>query len=271
MSIIIMLCKNTIKSFKENIEKRRQFVTVFMGLIVLIFYNLTFDYGFSFLVLLLIAFVFIALLENNTSGDNLNIKYLDLPIFIALTLVSVILICSSVGKYGVKDNSIKTILNPYDINYRLKYIQEEASENTDEIKLFIQNEPYVLQDSMYKRYWHTVFLNEKNLNDEELFKIIDFGLNLFKTIKPATPMYIETINSRARVMTDTLRKLPNIEREGIDSRVQELRDLIIEEYKTNVKNIKDINRNQKTVEECDIILEEYNQILMRVNIDVNNI
>ena len=263
LTIIILFTKDTINNIKNCSEKRKQILTVFIALMLMFLYNFIFDFGMSFIVIILATFQFIALLQID-SEEDINIKYIDIVSLIIIGLVLTTLTCSCIAKYFIKDVKIKAKFAPYVVNYNAKALDKN---NLDDIKRFISKDPYRKQNDMYKLYWNTLYEKRNEIPYDELQDYIDFGIKTFETIKCTSAVKFNTLFDRIYIMIDAVEKLEEIE--NTEESVKRLKEQIKKEYETNKEYIKDINRNHKSKTESENKLNEYKTCLGKIQIEVD--
>ena len=260
LGMIVWLCKTIIKELIKNKEKRKQKLSVFIGLMLLIIYNLTFDFGMSFIVLILATFQFIALLQFENEED-VNLKFIDIAVLITIGVVFITLTCSTVAKYAVNNPKTKAKLAPYVVSYNVNAMDED---NLEDIISFIKKEPYRRQNDMYKLYWNVLYENKNVFTKEQLEKYINFGIKTFETKKCVSPIYFSTIFERVQIMADSVKKLEEIE--NTNDNINKLKEQMQKEYNIYSKYLQDTNRNYKTQAEAQNAMKDYKSILETIDI-----
>ena len=260
LGILILFCKEIIKDLLSNKEKRKLKLSAFTGLMSIMLYNLLFDFGMSFIVIILIVFAFIALLQFE-KNENINLKYIDTSFLIIIGIVFIILLNSCIAKYCISDLKIKSKLAPYVAKYNLKAMDKT---NIEDIKKYIQIEPYKNQNSMYRAYWNTLYENRNNYSEEQLKKYIDFGIKTFETKKSVYSIYFDAILERTEIMKDVINQLEEIE--NTNDSIIRLKEQMKKEYKTNSEYIKDTKRNNSNETEVVNTLNNYKSILEAIDI-----
>ena len=80
-------------------------------------------------------------------------------------------------------------------------------------------------------------------------------------------MYIDTILPRVYIMQNVYLKLKNMnfDNQEIKKQIEELKQIINDEYEVNIVNIKDKERNGSAQENINNIVKEYEKILEKIN------
>ena len=274
LAVFIGLNINVLQEYKNDKEKNKYKIPILFGLNILILHSLCFDFNMSFLIINLIVFIYIAALMYNSKHDNLTEKkvilnILDYIVLTFLTLILLVFIFANIAGYCVKDNETRKKMCPYNKTYKYICIEENIEKDKDykytlqELQELMEKEPYYEQEKVYSIYWNLLFKNINSLNDDEIIYYLKFINNQYKTIKPATPMYIDTIMIRVDRMENCYLRLKNMnyDKEEILDQIEELKQIIKNEYKINIENINDKERNGLPEHQILMIVEKYNKIL----------
>lgn len=272
--LIIGLNIKIIKDCVKDKEKRQQKLSILFGLDLIILHSLCFDFNMSFLVILLITFMYIAVLIHDSKEEIQNIKILDYCVLVFLSLLLVVLILANIAKYTISDKSLKKNIGFYNASYKYDYISESIENGNDfkynlsEIQKLMRKEPYFYQNELYEKYWNLLLGNLEKLNDDEVIDYLKFVNNQYKTAKFMTPMYINTILSRVSIMQNAYLKLEsmNYENQNLIEQIKELKQIIYDEYEVNIVNIKDKERNGSKQEKINNIVKQYDEILEKINL-----
>ena len=252
---------------KQSREIKKQYLSIFVGLAMLIIYNFVFDFGMSFVVIILTAFLYIAILQIERK-EELKTEILEYISLLMIGTVVVILLGANLAKYVVNDSSIKCNLSYYNAEYKFNEIKDKEKNNLEKIKSFITEEPYYAQNYVYELYWNAIFENYTKYTEEELYRYIDFGIETFKTIRCVSPVYFSTIFERANVMAEVIKKLEQIE--AIEKgKIDQVKEIMTQEYYTNKEFMLDDSRNNQSKSECEKSIRDYKNILKAVNIIVD--
>ena len=208
--------------------------------------------------------------EKLTKAKCKIIEIVDYIVFVILAIVLATLICGCIAKYCVEDETIKKNLAPYNSKYTFEYInlQTRNTQNykqiIEEIQKLIQNEPYYNQNELYEKYCRLILMY--NIKSDKLAEYLQFINHQYKTAKIATPMKINSVMVRAKTMANTYIELKekNYSNEKILEQIEQLRQIINEEYKINIINIKAKERNGLEQETIDKYEAEYTEILEKI-------
>ena len=123
---IILLCKNTIKNFRNNVENKNRNSSIFIGLIVFILYSLVFDFSMSYILTILLVFVYTAVLQRDDNevieiNENLNKGYtcIDWFVLIIIIVLFIVLAKANIANLFIEDSETKLNFAPYMLDYRV--------------------------------------------------------------------------------------------------------------------------------------------------------
>ena len=198
------------------------------------------------------------------------IEIVDYIVFGILTIALATLICGSIAKYCVEDENIKKNLAPYNSKYTFEYINSQTRNTQNykqtiaQIQKLMHNEPYYNQNELYDKYCRLILSH--NIKSDKLAEYLQFINNQYKTTKIAKPMKINSVMDRAKTMANTYIELKerNYSNEKILEQIEQLKQIIKEEYKTNIINIKAKERNDLERETIDKYVTEYTEILEKI-------
>ena len=274
---LLLIIYFNIKLLKEcitNKEQRKYKLSILFGLNLIILHSIFFDFDMSFLVIMLIVFVYLAILMYDSKETIQKLKVLDYCILIFLSFIFIILIFANVAKYCATDKNLKRTLGFYDASYQYDYINESIKKensyiyNLKEIQNLMTNEPYFYQNELYAKYWNLLLKNLKNLTDNQIINYIMFINNQYRTAKFITPMYIDTILTRVYIMQKAYLTLEsmNYTNQDLINQIEALKQIIKDEYEVNIVNINDKERNGAKQENIDNIVEQYEKMLEKINL-----
>ena len=274
--LLLIICFN-VKIFKDCIKHKEKYqykLSILIGLNLIILHSLCFDFDMSFLLIMLILYTYIAILMYDSKEEIQNLKILDYCILLFLSFILGILIFANVAKYYVSNTNLKKTIGFYDATYQYQYIEECIKNHNDfkyilkEIQKLMQKEPYSYQNQLYEKYWNLLLGNLENLNTAEITDYLKFVNNQYRTAKFITPMYIDTILTRVKTMENAYLNLRylNDDNQEIKTQIEELKQIIKDEYKVNIVNIKDKERNGKSNEIINSIVKKYEEILENINL-----
>lgn len=272
--LIIALNIKIIKDCVKDKEKRHQKLSILFGLNLIILHSLCFDFNMSFLLILLITFAYIAILMYDSKEEIQKLKILDYCVLVFLSLLLVVLILANIAKYVIFDKSLKKNIGFYNDSYQYDYIiecienGEDFKHNLSELQKLMTKEPYFHQNELYEKYWNLLLDNLENVRNDELIDYLKFINNQYRTVKFNTPMYIDTILSRVTIMKDAYLKLEsmNYKNQDLIEQIEKLKQIINDEYKVNIVNIKDKERNGQKQEKINNIVKQYDEILEKINL-----
>ena len=228
---------------------------------LLIGYNFVFDFGMSFVVILLTVFEYISIIQFENKEEK-NIKFLDYLVFIVLGIVFVVLVRANIAM-SVEDCKDKVNLAPYVSEYQYKNIDEKdfSKSNLENVKQYMLHEPYSFQNNIYKMYWKLVFNNVDILSDEELKDYINFGIERLNTVKSVAQMDFDKILERMEIIKDVINSLENIANVFCKEKAEQLKEQLNKEYELNMSNLKDTRRNKYSDYIIDMYIKKYEEIL----------
>ena len=279
LSVFLGINIKLIKEYINNINQESKYkLAILIGLDILILHSLFFDFNMSFLIINLLVFMYIAVLMYNEKDFTQNqktegiIKYeniIDYITLIFLVIVFITLTCASIAQYCIKDQEIKKKLLPYNSTYRFDYINlnirdvKKYKKTLTEIQKLMKDEPYYKQNELYSHYWSLIIQNKMNIEANQLADYLEFINNQYTKVKMANPMQINTIMPRVKDMVDAYIELKemNYSNEKVLNQIERLKQIIQNEYKTNIVNIKDKDRNGLNQEQIDRIKKEYEKTI----------
>lgn len=269
---ILLFIFINIKIIKEHKEIKYKLPILF-GLNLVIIHSLCFDFNMSFLLIILLTFVYIANIMYDSNQEVQELKIVEYGILTFLNIILVILILANVAKYNITDKRTKKDIGFYEASYKYNYINECYRENyyfrhsLNEIQHLMEREPYFYPNDVYKMYWDFLLNNIENLHENEIIKYLEFINIKYKNVKNPTPMYIDTILSRTYIMEDAYIKLKNFnfDSQEIKNQIEELKKIINCEYEVNMRNIKDKERNGYSLIVIDKIVNEYEEIIKQIS------
>lgn len=261
----ILVIKDCIKTKKNRYDK----LSILFGLNLILVHSLCFDFDLSFLVILTIVFVYMGILMYDVREDIKYTKKWDYPVLGFLSVILLILIMANIAQDCLLDKKLKKKIGFYAVYYRYDYINEcimngeNFRETLKEIQTLMKKEPYFYQSETYDVYWQGLLSNMNQLNEKEIAEYISFINKQYRKIKFVTPMYIETVLPRVYTMQSAYSILKNINftDEKLINEIEELNQIIKDEYEVNKKNIKEQERNGYDEQSINNIMQEYESIL----------
>ena len=261
LSLIIYFFIKIFKQCRADKEKRGNKLLIALGLFILLGYSITFDFCMSFMLIQILAYIYMAVLLHDEQENTKNVKYTDIVILILLVFISSLYIKADIA-YMSSDYSTKHSVASYDKKYYYGKLRDDLMNNTDskddtfkELKDFIDREPYSKQIEIYQMYFDEILKNIDELTDEELSNELDYIINIMNTVKNQEPMYIEKIVYRTQIpvvninrLKSYMEKIKNSENSQnriqiIEKEIEKLKELTKKDYEENIKNMDDHERN----------------------------
>ena len=281
LAIIITLFVKIFKELKKSKEKRKEKLLIFVGLFFVLIHSIIFDFNMSFQLIQLMVYIYIAVLLYDEEKKLKTAKVLD---YIVLALLLVILgtyARANIAKYFVEDYNAKQSIASYKKTYKYNKMENDINNNIDyrdiinTIKELMNSEPYYKQTAVYRRYFEQICKNIEGFNEEELEEYLGFGINKLKTIKFSEPLFVERIIDRTNLMKSTIEEIEKYEtklednsrtKEIIKAKKEELKNIINDEYETNIKNLEDTEKLTIYYDsEVNIVRKEYLKIINKMN------
>ena len=271
--MVIAIFVKLLKQMKNNTEKRREKILIFMGVFLVLIHAITFDFDMSFILIQLMVYICFAMLLYDEQNNEKMPRSVDCVLLIFLVFILSIYIRADIAKYIAEDNKIKQILVPYSKSYGYKFIKERKDaddiEVLKDIQKFINREPFHNQTEVYKLYLEQICNNIDKLSNEELENNLRFVIYKLKTVKFKSPLFLNTIIDRTSIIKSTMEKLKEYDKEIEDSGRKKVLDDAISgfaealenEYDTHIHNIEDTERNGYSANEANKIKQQYLKIL----------
>lgn len=283
--LVIYFFVKVFKQCKINTQKRNEKLLIALGLFIMLFHSITFDFHMAFMLIQLIVYIYIAVLlyDEQSIKDIENKKQNIIEFFVIAFLVFILslYIRADISKYLLYDNTAKHNVTPYKKEYYYDKITEDIENNKhekdilNELRDFMKKEPYYNQTESYEKYFNIVCKNLNTLSNDELKEYLEFGIKRLQTIKFKTPLYLDTIFARVDVLVNTTDYLKNYITEEtnkdkerkkiITDTINELKNIINKEYEINKKNIENIENGDYGKENRNGMLKKYKEIIDSIN------
>ena len=272
LTLVISLFIKIFKQMKNDKEKVKEKLLIFIGLFFVLIHSITFDFNMSFMLIQLMVYIYMAVLIYDEQENVKVYKIVDYVVLILLALILSTCIRASIAKCLVEDYTTKHIIASYSKTYGYEKLkqqivnEEDNKKNLNDIKAFIIKEPYYNQTDMSKMYFGQICNNPEKLSDEEIESYLEFEINQLKTVKFRTPLFIESILGRANVIQITIDKLKEYEekleenenrKEIIRKAIQELENIIEKEYEINIQNLSDKEKTGYNKTELEMVKNTY--------------
>ncbi len=267
----IKVVKEFFRNQKDEEKRENAFykLAIFLGLDLIIIHSLCFDFNLSFLILLQTVFIYLAIPMYDEEEKISKFKIIDYFTIILLIIAFVVLALTNISRYYLKTSKLKKDLGFYIPSWSYEYINLCAKNDVDikhilsETKKLMINQPYFRQGGMYELYWDLLLENLDKLTEAEIAEYVGFINERYKFVNFYSPMYIDTILPRVKVMKNAYRKLNsrNYKNKELLSQIKELEQIMQDEYEVNKVNIKNTKRNGHTEEYAEAILENYEELL----------
>lgn len=278
LSLVIYFFIKIFKQCKKDTKKRNRKLLIAIGLFIVLFHSITFDFNMSFMLIQLMIYIYMAVLIYDEQKSIEKYRYFDFIILTFFIFMINLYVRASVSKYLLQDNTSKHNVTPYKKEYYFDKITDDINNNADgkriinELTDYMKKEPYKNQTEAYKELFETICKNADNLSNEELRLYLDFGIERLKTVKFLTPMYFNTIFGRVDVIANTINCLDEyIDEENktedtkkieiITNAINDLKDILYKEYEINIKNIENLENASYSKEARNSMKRKYQEII----------
>ncbi len=259
------MIQNGLRDQKSRYEK----LVILFGLDLIVLHSLCFDLNMSFLVILTTVFLSVGMLMYDAKEEFEVDERVDYLVFSFLGVILVILIMANVAQDLIEDRKWKKNIGFYIAYWKHDYINEciendyNFRETLSELQNLMKKEPYFWQSDEYNKYWNQLLINLSQLKEEEIAEYVAFINQRYRKVKFVTPMYIDTILARVQTMQNAYLQLKeqNFVNENLICEIEELHQIIEEEYEVNKRNIEDGQRNGYEQKVINDIMKEYKRIL----------
>ena len=272
-ALIVFIIAKIIRECIANKETRKYKMSILIGLVLILLHSFFFDFDMSFLVILTTVFAYIAILIYDSNEKFERIEMLDYFMLFFILIILGVLIMANFSRYCIEDKKLKKNIGFYIGEYQYKYLLEYLNKDVSfenkikEIQKFMLQEPYYYQQEAYSRYWNQLLNNLDKLEEKEIKEYVSFINKRYRKVKFTTPMYINSILPRVQKMKSAYIDLSskNYTNKELLAEIEELKQIINDEYKINIENINAKERNGYSQKEIDSIVAEYNNIILKIN------
>lgn len=293
LGIISFLCiigitiKNIIKMIKEKKYKLdNTLISIIIGTFLILLHSFI-DFNMSFLIILIMIYMLIAIINQEDKTIKYNNKIVDYIIILVFIIATGLSTKDFYVNTIVEDNYYDTQLSidSYSTKYQYKKIQklqekkdkseEEKKEILNRIKKYIELEPNMNQQYLYHIYTEQLIelLNENKIEEQK--ENIEYILDLWKNKENNKKFVLYIIVERGRDIEKLINKLEEIyklnSKVEIKEYINEVGKIFIEQYPTNYKIIKDYKRNKSSKNTMKNKVEEYNKIYNIIIEKINDI
>ena len=252
--IIILTIKSVINIFKKQDKKNNNILIIAIGLSIILIHSCM-DFDMSYLIIEMIAFMFIAILNKNETEFKSDLKIIDIIISIAFLAVGIGNILGLVAD-NIKDenmyygNKLASWVSKYNYNEIIYYennnIQDEDKIN--KIKKFIKEEPYLYQNIMYEIMSNQIIKDFNNGNIDRAKTNIDYLINVLNNVKVERIYEIESIQKRSEILLNLSQSLDTLYKETQDdyykSTMEKVIDIIKKDYEKYRYKAYDFEKSQ---------------------------
>ena len=254
-------------------KNTKSMLSIFVGIILILTHSLLFDFNMSFILIQLLVWGYIGVLISNVEEINeKKYNFMDLLVIIMMSVILIILLITAIAQNVISNQKIKKTLAFYIADYQYKYIvicnahDEDERMVIQELQSLINKNPYFMQNVVYELYWEQIEKEIDEFSEEELSKYIEFINSKYKNIKFETPMYVTSILSRVEPMANGYLELVKKDYTNVNliEQINILKEIIINEYEKNIKNIEDIQRNGLSREKAKEIVRQYDEIISSI-------
>lgn len=268
--LMVVFHIDMIKGYIQEKKRKKNSISILIGLDMILLHSLLFDFDMSFLVILFTVFGYMALLMYDTKEQIFGFGNVDYFVFAFLSILLVVCIMTDVAKYGIHDEKLKSKVGFYVASYQYDYIDKCVQDKEDfryvlnRIQLLTEKEPYYFQNELYDQYWDLLLDNLNQLDMDELASYISFINLKYTTAKPVSPMFVYTVFPRVYTMQRAYLILDSKHYDSpkVFKQIHRLKEVMQREYDINISNLKAKERNGYDQENIDNFVREYDRIIM---------
>lgn len=247
-AILVISAKNGInllKNSKKDTKNYKNILAIIIGIGIIIVHSMM-DFDLSYLIMLMIVYIFLAIINQEDKKIAKNIKGTSI-IILLFTIISVGNIFGFSAEMlddntGMTSSKVANWVSKHQYN-KISYIEDNNIQDENEIdyiKNYIAHEPYQYQNNMYEIMTNKILCNPQ-------IEDIDYIINTWKTIKMERKYELIEIQKRAEIMLEFSKGLikkadesGNIE---LKDKAKEILEILKEEYNPNAKRILDYRKN----------------------------
>lgn len=260
--IVAITTQNSIKQLKD-----KEILSIFVGIAIILVHSIM-DFDMSYLIMEMLVFMFIAIL--NKEDKNIKIKkdiieYVVSIIFGVIVIGNIMALATTLSedKDGTAKLHIAKWLNRYNYN-EIIYMQRNNIQNEEKIQKiseYIENEPFMRQNTMYELMANSIVETLNKNNIQEKIKQINYLKDTLNNVKMERNYDVTEIQKRADIiieLCDNLsKKNEEMKSEELDEKIKELLQIIIDEYPEKSKKILEYDRNHEGKAVSKIRYENY--------------
>ena len=270
--ILVVFFYAIIKEIIKNKDWGKKQLSIIIGFTLLILHSFLFDFNMSFIVVILAVFEYFAMLypyKEEVIIKNKTIKaildYIVLAILITIFIVSLKRNIADMQETYVN----KTKICDYVAEYNLYSILEQGIKNGNirDIQKQIEKEPYYYQNYTYEIYWEELFNDIDILSEQKFKEYVNFGIEIYKKIPAEKTFNYNSILNRVKYMINIINYLKEINTEYTNKAVNDIKEIIFNEYNRNIINMKDSERNIMSEKEINEIIKIYESYIEKIKND----
>lgn len=256
--IIAITVKNGSKLLKDKL-----ILSIITGILMIIVHSLI-DFDMSFLIILSMFFMFIAIINKNDKNLKISVNLIDyilIPIFAIILIAN---ICGYITSSSEKEKNLASInIAPWLFEYKYNdviYMEKNninSVEKLEKIKKILQNEPYSCQNTLYEIFGNTL----EKIDDENVKKqYVDFMVDFLQKYK------VERIHDSVILKNRADAIIQIYEKSGLKTdEAKKLLKIVIDEYDETAKGILEYEKNMssKTISKMrfEIYISSYEKAL----------
>lgn len=230
----IIIIAITIKN-GTNLLKDKMMLSIFIGFLMIILHSLI-DFDMSFLIILSMFLIFVAIINKDDKKIEKNLGFLDVIFVPILGVVIIANLCGFVTSNSEVEKNLASInIAPWLFEYQYNEIicMEKNKINTveklEKIKSVLQNEPYSCQNTLYEILGNTLEkIDDENVKEQYVNFMIGF-LQKYKTERIHDSVILK---NRADAIVNLY------EKSGIKTeKSKELLKIVFDEYEESAKGI----------------------------------
>lgn len=211
---------------------------------IMIFLHSMMDFDMSYLIMIILFFIFISIINNEDKKIKKDINILEYILIIVFCIITIGNICGTVTSCSDGNLNIAPWIQKFQFNDIVcKNMSNE--QKIEKIKTYIKNEPYSEQNSIYE-IWGNIILE---LDEKDKKENIDLLINVLKNVKNERIYNIVETQKRTDIILDIY------EKSGIAPKG--LLEIIMDEYKDNAMRIIEYDKNLMGKVASDMTLSNY--------------
>ena len=261
LSYICIVCITLKNGFK--LKNNKTILPLFIGF-VMIFLHSMMDFDMSYLIMIILYFLFISIINIEDKKINKNTNIIECILIFIFSIITIGNICGTITSFNNGNINIAPWIEQYQFNDIVcKNMSNE--QKIEKIKQYIKNEPYSQQNSIYE-IWGNLLLE---LDETEKKKNIDLLIQVLKNVTPERLYNIVQTQKRTDIIMNIYEKSGQ-EPKG-------LLEIVVSEYKDTAFRIIEYDKNLMGKVASEMTLENYKDTyekalkLLRNSIDNNDL